>query len=79
VVGTRSDRASAVIVVLILISIVFLYIGGTMRTLHWLGRDLRLIEKQQLQRLSPPTAPRRAGNPNAPATPATNDVETPAR
>jgi hypothetical protein len=72
-------RGSAVIVVLVLIAIVLLFLGGTMRTLHWLGRDLRLIEKKQLQRLAPAAPPRQPAQP-APLSPGTtNHIETPER
>jgi hypothetical protein len=42
----------AMIVVLVLVSIVFIYLGANLRTLHVLGRDLRLIERQQIRRLA---------------------------
>lgn len=44
-------NAMAVIVVLVLLSIVFLYIGAAARTLHVLGRDLNRIERQQIRRV----------------------------
>lgn len=45
------ERGSAVIVVLVLLAIVLVYINGNLRTLHYLGRELRLIERQQTRRL----------------------------
>ena len=47
----RRQDASAVIVVIFLLAIVFVYIGGNLRTLHHLGRELRLVERQQVRRL----------------------------
>ena len=63
----------AVIVVMIQVVIVLIYFAGNIRTLHNLGRDLRMIEQNQTQRLvvpAPPTnspattnlAPAKAGN-----------------
>lgn len=49
--GRRREEASAVIVVILLLAIVFIYIGGNLRTLHHLGRELSLIERQQVRRL----------------------------
>ena len=45
------ENASAVVVVLLLIALILIYIGANIRTLHYLGRDLRLVEKQQIRRL----------------------------
>ncbi len=41
----------AVIVVMVIISILLIYIGGNLRTLHFLQRDLKQIEQKQLLRL----------------------------
>jgi hypothetical protein len=37
-------------VVLIILSILLIYVMGNARTLHYLGRELRLIEEQQQKR-----------------------------
>lgn len=50
----RAQRGVAVIVVLALLAIILLYIGANARTLYFLGRELKLIERQQLQRLAQP-------------------------
>ena len=50
----RAQRGVAVIVVLALLAIILLYIGANARTLYYLGRDLKLIERQQLRRLAQP-------------------------
>ena len=47
----RGRHGMAVIVVLILLSIVFLYLSAVSRTLYLLSRDLNRIEKQQVRRL----------------------------
>jgi hypothetical protein len=44
----------AVIVVIALIAIVLVYVGGNARTLDQLGRELKLVEKQQIRRLRGP-------------------------
>ncbi|HOX58973.1 MAG TPA: hypothetical protein PLC99_18980 [Verrucomicrobiota bacterium] len=45
------QRGSAVIIVLALLVIMLIYVAGNIRTLQSLGRELRLIEQQQTQRL----------------------------
>jgi hypothetical protein len=49
----RSDdeRGTAVIVLLFLLAILLIYIGGTLRTLDSLGRQLRILEQRQNRRL----------------------------
>ena len=42
----------AIIVVLVLLSIILLYLAASVRTLHLLGRDLKLVEQRQVQRLA---------------------------
>ncbi|HWV98295.1 MAG TPA: hypothetical protein VNZ64_01260 [Candidatus Acidoferrum sp.] len=56
--GARAGRAEhgmAIIVVLVLLSIILLYLTASARTLHLLGRDLKLIEQQQIHRLVSPS------------------------
>ena len=50
----HSQQGMAVIVLMVLISIIFLYITVNARTLQHLSRELKIIERRQLQRLSPP-------------------------
>jgi hypothetical protein len=49
----RHERGSAVVVLLLFLAIVFAYIVANARTLHYLGRELRLIEHRQIHRLAP--------------------------
>jgi hypothetical protein len=52
------ERGSAVIVVLALLVIMLLYIAGNLQALRSLDREVRLIERQQIQRVqTPPAAP----------------------
>jgi hypothetical protein len=58
----QNQSGVAVIVMVVLIAVVLIYLAVTARTLHWLGRELRLIEKQQIRQATnaparPPTAP----------------------
>jgi hypothetical protein len=50
----RFERGMAIIVVLVLLSIILLYLAASARTLALLGRDLKLVEQQQLHRLVSP-------------------------
>lgn len=51
---SASQRGVAVIVVLALLAIILLYITANARTLYYLGREIKLIERQQIQRLAKP-------------------------
>ena len=44
---------SAVIVVLALLALIFLYLAGNLGTLHHLGRELKLLDQKQTLRLEP--------------------------
>jgi hypothetical protein len=56
------QQGMAVIVVIALLSIIFLYVMANARTLHYLKRDLRLVEQQQTNRLhSAASIPSRPG------------------
>jgi len=48
----KDERGSAVIVVMALLVIVLIYLAANVRTLSHLTRDLRLIERQQTNRLA---------------------------
>lgn len=52
--GGSRERGSAVIVVIAILAILLIYIGGNIRTLHLLSRDLKQIEQKQIRRLSVP-------------------------
>jgi hypothetical protein len=49
-----AQRGVAVIVVLALLAIVFIYVSANARALYQLGRELKLVEQQQLRRLAQP-------------------------
>ena len=51
---SASQRGVAVIVVLALLAIILLYVGANARTLYYLGREIKLIERQQIRRLAKP-------------------------
>jgi len=42
----------AVIIVLAFLAIILIYLAGNARTLHWLARDLKLVEQKQVRRLA---------------------------
>ena len=48
----QAEHGMAIIVVLLLVSIILLYLAASARTLHLLGRDLKLVERRQVQRLA---------------------------
>ncbi len=66
------ERGMAVIVVIAIVAILLIYIGGNLRTLHLLSRDLKLVEQRQIRRLSNP-------NPATNAPPPVRPVSWPAR
>ena len=41
----------AVIVVMTILAILLIFVAGNLRTLHFLNRDLQLLERQQVKRL----------------------------
>jgi hypothetical protein len=47
----RRQSGSAVIVVMALLAIILIYVAGNLRTLTNLGRELKLLERQQIRRL----------------------------
>ena len=52
-----NQRGMASLVVIIVLSLLFIYITGNVRTLHYLSRDLKLIETQQQRRVQDRVAP----------------------
>ena len=54
---TRRESGSAVIVIMALLAILLLYMAYNIQTLANLGRELRLLERQQTHRLQA-TAPK---------------------
>ena len=47
----HGERGTAVIVMLFLLAILLIYIGGNLRTLDSLGRELKILEQKQTRRL----------------------------
>ncbi|MEI6392980.1 MAG: hypothetical protein WCT12_17980 [Verrucomicrobiota bacterium] len=47
----RREEGMAVIVVIAILAILLVYVAGNIRALYCLGAELRLVEKQQKQRL----------------------------
>ena len=41
----------AVVIVMTVLVILLIFVAGNIRTLHLLNRDLKLVEKRQIQRL----------------------------
>ncbi len=54
------QSGSAVIVVMALLALMLIYVAGNLRTLSSLGRELRLLERQQTRRLQKLTQPTNA-------------------
>ena len=52
----RRQAGSAVIVVMALLAIILVYLAANLRTLDSLGRELKLLERQQTRRLQTATA-----------------------
>jgi hypothetical protein len=59
----RRQSGSAVIVVMALLAIILIYVAANLRTLTSLGRELKLLERQQIRRLQ--TAAPRTNSPPA--------------
>jgi len=70
----RRQSGSAVIVVMALLTIIMVYVASNLRTINSLGRELKLLERQQIRRLQAVTQ-----TPNTPpaATISTNPVSRP--
>jgi len=56
----RRQHGSAVIVVIALVAIVLIYVAGNVRTLHFLTREVKLVEERQVRRLAAIKIPRTA-------------------
>jgi hypothetical protein len=50
--ASRHDHGSAVVVVIVLLGLMLIFVFANLKTLHFIDRELKLIEKRQLQRLS---------------------------
>jgi hypothetical protein len=51
----RRQSGSAVIVVIALLALILVYVAGNLRTINSLGRELKLLERQQTRRLQSAT------------------------
>jgi hypothetical protein len=51
------EQGSAVIVIMVLLGLMLLYVGANLKTLHFMSRELKLIEKHQVRRLEAATRP----------------------
>jgi hypothetical protein len=51
----RRQSGSAVIVVMALLALLLIYVAGNLRTINSLGRELKLLERQQTRRLQAAT------------------------
>jgi type II secretory pathway component PulK len=51
----RNEQGMAVVIVITLLAILLIFVAGNIRTLHLLNRELKLLEKRQIQRLQTTT------------------------
>jgi len=51
-IASRSDDGSAVVVMIVLLGLMLIFVLANLKTLHFMDRELKLIEKRQVQRLS---------------------------
>lgn len=51
-IASRRNHGSAVVVMIVLLGLMLIFVFANVKTLHFLNRELKLIEKRQLQRLS---------------------------
>ena len=50
--GSRRNHGSAVVVMIVLLSLMLIFVFANLKTLHFMSRELKLIEKRQVQRWS---------------------------
>jgi hypothetical protein len=50
--SSRRNHGSAVVVMIVLLGLMLIFVLANLKTLHFMDRELKLIEKRQLQRLS---------------------------
>jgi hypothetical protein len=70
----RRQSGSAVIVVIALLALILVYVAGNLRTINSLGRELKLLERQQTRRLQ---AVSRSTNTPPAITISTNSISAP--
>jgi len=49
--ASRCNHGSAVLVIIVLLGLMLIFVFANLKTLHFMDRELKLIEKRQLQRL----------------------------
>ena len=49
-----NEQGSAVIVVLALLALMLIYVTANLRVLHYLGEDIKQVERRQIHRLQAP-------------------------
>ncbi len=47
----HQEGGFATLIIIVILSLLLIYLMGNVRTLHYLGRDLRMVEVQQQRRL----------------------------
>ena len=51
-IDSRRNHGSAVVVMIVLLGLMLIFVFANVKTLHFMSRELKLIEKRQIQRLS---------------------------
>ena len=51
-IASRRNRGSAVVVMIVLLGLMLVFVFANVKTLHFMKRELKLIETRQLQRLN---------------------------
>ena len=51
-IASRRNHGSAVVVMIVLLGLMLIFVFANLKTLHFMSRELKLIEKRQVQRLS---------------------------
>jgi hypothetical protein len=78
--ASRRDHGSAVVVVIVLLGLMLIFVFANLKTLHFMDRELKLIEKRQVQRLSAkPSVIHTNLQVQTNAIPSTNSVTEPAQ
>ena len=78
-IAARRNHGSAVVVMIVLLGLMLIFVFANVKTLHFMSRELKLIEKRQLQRLNATVpATDHITQTRTNATPATEPVPEPA-
>ena len=81
-IASRRDHGSAVVVMIVLLGLMLIFVFANVKTLHFMKRELKLIETRQLQRLNARVlvtnqAAQACTNTTPSARPVTEPAETP--